>query len=201
VQETVTNVGAEDFPVVYGQHIAIGPPFLSEACVVDLPGGTVLSHPTQYSPNNRFMAGQSSPWPKGILLDGSEVSMREVPPPSARYDDQAYITDMPDGWYAVTNTATGVGLAVRFPHELFRYLWYWQMFGGGDGYPWWGQTYNVGLEPFTGWPNQGLDAAIENGSAVVVAAGASLEAEVRVTAFEGATGVSAVSADGGVTRL
>lgn len=201
VRETVANVGAEEFPIVYGQHIAIGAPFLSEHCVIDLPGGTVLTHPTQYSPNNRLQPATSSPWPKAVLLDGSEVSLREVPAPSARLDDQAYITDLADGWYAVTNTQAGVGLAVRFPHELYRYLWYWQMFGGGDGYPWWGQTYNIGLEPFTGWPNQGLQAAIENGSALPVAPGQTIESEVRVTAFASHEGVLGVSADGTVTTM
>jgi hypothetical protein len=201
VKEKVTNVGGEDFPVVYGQHIAIGPPFLSEHCVIDLPGGTVRTHPVRYSPNNRLAPDTSSPWPTGILLDGGEVSMREVPSPSAGFDDQAYITDLPDGWYAVTNTQSGVGMAVRFPHELYRCLWYWQMFGGGTGYPWWKQTYNIGLEPFTGWPNLGLDAALENGSALTVAAGETVEAEVLVTAFASKEGVSAVAADGAVTTL
>ncbi|HZQ27359.1 MAG TPA: DUF4432 family protein [Acidimicrobiales bacterium] len=201
VTETVTNVGAEDLPMVYGQHIALGPPSLSDHCVIDLPGGTVLSHPVEYSPNNRMQAGTSTPWPKGVLKDGSEVSMREVLGPGARVDDQAYITDLPDGWYAVTNTETGVGIAVRFPHELFRWLWYWQMFGGGVGYPWWGQTYDIGLEPFTGWPNLGLEEAIANGSALTLAAGETLSASLLVSAFEGREGVASVGPDGSVVQL
>jgi hypothetical protein len=203
VQEAVENVGAESFPVVYGQHIALGPPFLAADCVIDLPGGTVLTHPTAYSPNNRLRPGTSTPWPTALGVDGAEVSLREVPGPDAGWDDQGYVTDLADGWYGVTNTATGVGVGVRFPHELFRYLWYWQMFGGGDGYPWWGQTYNVGLEPFTGWPNLGLTEAIDNGSALWVPAGGTLDAELRVTAFaaEGAKGVAGVSPTGEVTLL
>jgi Domain of unknown function (DUF4432) len=198
VRETVTNVGAEPLPMVYGQHIALGPPFLSDRCIIDLPGGTVLSHPVQYSANNRMRPGTSTPWPTGILLDGTEADMRAVLGPEARVDDQAYITDLVDGWYAVTNTETGVGIGVRFPHQLFRYLWYWQMFGGGIGYPWWGQTYNIGLEPFTGYPNLGLDEAVANGSALTIAPGQTVEAEVRVTAFQGRTGVADMTADGAV---
>jgi hypothetical protein len=201
VRETVTNVGAEPLPMVYGQHIALGPPFLSEHCVIDLPGGTVLTHPEAYSPNNRLQADTSSPWPKGILQDGSEVNLREVLGPDAKVDDQAYITDLADGWYAVTNTRTGVGLAVRFPHHLFRYLWFWQMFGGGVGYPWWGQTYDIGLEPFTSYPNLGLAEAIENGSALTINPGETIDAELRVTAYNATSGVSEVTADGRVATF
>lgn len=196
--ETVTNVGGQDFPISYGQHIALGPPFLSGDCVLDMPGGTVHTHPTPYSPNHRLAPGERTPWPRARLLDGTTADLRQVPPVGAGFEDQCYIEDMPDGWYAVTNTATRVGLAVRYPHELYRYLWYWQVFSGGHGYPWWGQTYNVGLEPFTSATNEGLRAAIDNGSALVVPAGATIESDVLVTAYLSATGVRSVGRDGSV---
>lgn len=201
VREVVTNVGRQAVDISYGQHIALGPPFLSGDCVVDLPGGTVRTHPVAYSPNSRFRPGSTSAWPTGVLRDGTEVSMREVPPEGAGYDDQAYIADMPDGWYAVTNTRLGVGVAVRYPHELYRHLWFWQMFSGGEGYPWWGEAYTLGLEPFTSATNQGLEAALADGSALRLEAGEQIASEVIVSAFRSEVGVRDVGPGGAVVTL
>lgn len=198
VRETVENLGAEPVHLCYGQHIAFGAPFLSGDCVIDLPGGTVLSHPEQYSPNNRMRAGTSAPWPKVASVEGGTIDLRRVPGRESRIDDQAYITDLTGDWYAVTNRATGVGAAVRFPTDLYRYVWYWQMFGGGSGYPWWGRTYTCGIEPFTSWPNTGLADAVANGSALELPAGEAVRSEISVTVYEGARGVKGVAPDGRV---
>ena len=61
-----------------------------------------------------------------------------------------------------------VGFGVVWPRETFPYVWYWQMFGGGVGYPWYGRTYNLGLEPFTSIPNQGIEFALESNTALML---------------------------------
>ena len=38
-------------------------------------------------------------------------------------------------------------------------------------YPWFGRHYNIGLEPFTSMPREGLAAAVENGTASSLMAG------------------------------
>lgn len=201
MRDVVRNVSKEDIPIVFGQHLAFGAPFLSGDCVLDIPGGMVNTHPAPYSKNHRWKPGSATEWPKSILVDGGEESMREVPPEGAGYDDQGYITEMPEGWYALTNTQIGVGLAVTWPVDVFKCLWYWQMFSGGEGYPWWGRTYNCGLEPFTSYPNTGLAEAIENGTAHILKGESSLETLVTATAYSSSQGVKQVSDGGRVTTL
>lgn len=197
VDETITNRGSVPLPISYGQHITLGSPFLSETCLIDLPGGVVRSHPVRWSPDNRLKPGTERPWPWAQLADGSPVDLRRIPPPGAGWEDQVYIDEVPDGWYAVTNLDLGVGLAVRYPHNLYRHLWYWQVFSGGR-YPWWGRAYTVGLEPFTAATNCGVDVAVADGSALVLAPGASAESSVRMTAFRSWRGVRSVDRDGGI---
>lgn len=201
VRERVENLSPESIELSYGQHIAFGPPFLSGDCVIDLPGGTVLTHPESYAPNNRLRPGSSTPWPIAPGIDGKDVDLRRVPPHGSRIDDQVYVTDLADGWYALTNQSTGVGVAVRFPAELYRYLWYWQMFGGGTGYPFWGRAYTCGLEPFTSWPNTGLADTVANGTALALGPGEHLASEILVTPYAMARGVSSVDANGSVTLV
>ena len=179
-------------------HRALGAPFLSDACVIDLPGGTVLSHPEDFHPNNKLQAGYEGPWPNVPLKDGSSLDLSKVPGPEWQSYDMAYVTDMPEGWYAVTNRDMGLGFGVRFSKDVYKYLWYWQSLAGGFGHPWYGRTYNVGLEPFTSWTNEGLGKAIENGTALLVQPGQRIEASVRATAFESSTGVKNITPHGRV---
>lgn len=198
VEEALVNEGEEVAHAVWGEHIALGPPFLGPECVIDLPGGTILNHPQDFHPNNRLKAGHRSPWPQTQDRQGRAVDLSRIPPKEARIYDMSYITDMPEGWYAITNTKLGLGFGVRFPLEVFRYLWYWQSLGGGFGYPWYGRTYNVGLEPFTSYTNEGLAQAVDNGTALRLEPGQRVEASLRVVAFTSEAGVRAITPDGSV---
>ena len=194
------NEGEEPAHCVWGEHIALGAPFLSEECVIDLPGGLVINHPTENHPNNRLKAGSRSEWPWTEAKEGSRIDLSKVPPKGIRAYDQSYITDMPEGWYAITNRRLGLGFGVLFPKELFRYLWYWQSLGGGSGYPWYGRTYNVGLEPFTSYTNEGLATAIENGTALRLEPGQHVETSHKAVVYTGAQGVERIDPDGTVAR-
>ena len=104
---------------------------------------------------------------------------------------------MPEGWYAITNQRTGVGFGLVFPPDHFRYLWYWQSFRG-LGYPWYGKAYNLGLEPFTSYGNNGIEGAVENGTALLLQPGQKVAASLKAVAYTGATRVKSIAADGSV---
>ncbi len=199
IDQVLTNEGEEPVHCVWGEHIALGPPFLSEDCVIDVPGGKVMNHHEVFHPNNRLKPGFEGPWPWVEAADGSRIDLSKVPSKEIRSYDQSYITDMPAGWYAITNRKQGVGFGVAFPTDVYRYLWYWQSLGGGYGHPWYGRTYNIGLEPFTSYTNEGLQKAIENGTALLLQPEQRVEASVRAVAFESTLGFEAISPDGRVT--
>jgi len=197
LDQALTNEGEEPMHCVWGEHIALGAPFLSEDCVIDLPGGRVLNHHEDFHPNNRLKAGFEGPWPMTELKDGNPLDLSRVPSKDVRAYDQSYITDMPEGWYAITNTRMGLGFGVSFPTDVYKYLWYWQSFGGGYGYPWYGRSYNIGLEPFTSYTNEGLQHAIENETALLLQPGQRVEASLKAVVYQG-QGVEHISADGSV---
>ncbi len=199
VDEELTNEGKEVAHCAWGEHIAIGEPFLNENCVIDIPGGTVINDDQEFHPNNRLKAGARTEWPWTEGVDGGQIDISRIPPRSVEAYDMSYFGDMPEGWYAVTDQKRKLGIGVAYPTEPFKFLWYWQSLGGGYGYPWYGRTYNVGLEPFTSFPNQGLEAAMENGTALVMQPGEKVSAWLRVVAFTGATGVESISPDGSLT--
>ena len=200
IDEVLLNEGEEPAHCVWGQHVALGAPFLSEDCVIDLPGGTVTNHPVEHHPNNRLKPGAQGDWPLTEGRNGDSIDLSRVPSKRIRAYDLSYVSDMPEGWYAVTDQRSGVGFGLLFPNEVFPFLWYWQSFGGGFGYPWYGRTYNVGLEPFTSPTGEGLATAIENGTALTLAPGQRIEAHLKAVAYDGASGVEHIKGDGSVVK-
>ncbi len=200
IEEALTNEGEEPAHCVWGEHIALGAPFLSEDCVIDLPGGTVTNHPAEHHPNNRLKAGARGNWPLTEAGSGDTIDLSRVPPKSIRGYDLSYISNLPEGWYAITNQRSGVGFGLLFPREVFPFLWYWQSFGGGFGYPWYGRTYNVGIEPFTSDTSEGLAKAIENGTALTLHPGQRIDASLKAVAYADAQGVERIDPDGTVVK-
>jgi hypothetical protein len=200
INESITNEGEETVHCIWGQHIALGPPFLSNDCVIDLPGGTVTNYHDTLHPNSRLNPGSKGSWPWLEDKFGNQIDLSKIPPKSIRAYDLSYITDMQEGWYAVTNKHLGLGWGLVYPQEIFPHLWFWQSFGGGYGYPWWGRTYNIGLEPFTSQSSDGLSGAVKNGTAIAVDAGQRIEVTMKAIAYTGSEGINQIYPDGSLVR-
>ena len=199
VEEAVVNEAEEEAECVWGQHIALGAPFLSPACRLDLPGARVFTLGEGMESERRLADGDGGPWPNAPGANGGTVDLRTFPDRSERLMDLAVLHELEDGWYAVTNADLGVGFGFSFPKETFPFIWYWQVFGGGSGYPWYRRTYNVGLEPFSslpggmGWPGS------DERTSLMMAPGERRATTMRAVAFESKTGVAAITPQGEVT--
>lgn len=200
IEANLLNEAEEPVQTMWGDHLAFGAPFLSERCVIDVPGGKIFNHQPEIAPQNDIKLDAEGEWPWIQMKNGSKLDLRKVRSKSTRALTLSYVTDMPDGWYSVTNQETGIGFGLVFPKDVFKYLWYWQSVGGGFGYPWYGRTYNIGLEPFTSHGHKGLTDAVENGTAIKLEPGESISASQRAVAFEGAKGVESIDTDGIVTK-
>lgn len=164
VNETVTNQGELSIDYSWLQHIALGEPLISPSASLSVPCKRVLVDPDQDVPEARLPAGETFEWPV-CAFDGKEIDLRSFPPKEERVHDMVALADLDEGRYTVENADVDLGVVVTFPEDLFEYLWYWQPFGGFVDAPFFGQNYNVGLEPSTSIPNAGLEEAIENGTA------------------------------------
>jgi hypothetical protein len=202
ITERVVNESGEPLHLMWGQHIAFGRPFLEEGAVIDAPATRFMVHPAMegYEPR-RFQPGQHSAWPQAESPRGQAVDSSRIPAYGAEQaQEMAYLAELTAGWYAVTNQARSVGFGLNFDKDLFRYVWLWQQLGDvATGFPWWGRTHVVALEPWTSYPTGGLNEAIANGTAVPLGPGAQLDTSLCAVAYAGLARVSGVSADGEVT--
>jgi hypothetical protein len=198
IRERVTNEGGQEVNFTWGHHPAFGWPFIDETCRVDLPPCRI--HTTaEFTPTtSRLAPDQTTDWPNAVGTDGGQVDLSRIPGPEAAASDMVFLEEIADGWYAVTNTRLRVGFGLRYPAEVFRHLWYWQVYRGGRDYPWWHATYNIALEPCATSPV--LSHAAARGEALSLSAGDSTEVELLAIAFEGLDRVTGISPDGEVIK-
>ena len=199
LDERLTNEAGEPLDVMWGHHVAFGLPFLQEGATIATSARRLLVHEELpgFTPR-RLQPGQQGAWPHAEAPDGTPLDLSTIPPrPAATGREMVYLTDF-DGpaWYAITNVERRVGFAMRWDGALFRYLWLWQELGSGTGYPWWGRSYAVALEPWTSYPTLGLAEAVARGTQLILQPGQTVTTRLTASVYAGLDAVAGVAEDG-----
>lgn len=186
----VTHTGLRPCEFIWGIHPTFA---LRPHSRIDLPARKVWV--AESSPDEHLgKRGSAYTWPHVRAKDGTMVDMRQVQPPEAGWHELHHAIELDEGWLALTDTASGEGVAFAFDQDVFDTVWLWLVYGG------WRHLYVAGLEAWTGYPAD-LSEAVECGRYVQLEPGASLEAETQLIAFEGLNGVKTVTASGEVVGL
>lgn len=200
LDERLTNEAGEDLDVMWGHHVAFGQPFLDRGARIYTSARTILAEDelSDYGPR-RVAPGHAGPWPWVTAPDGTALDLSVIPEPaSASGREMCYLSDFAgEAWYAIASPAHGV--ALRWDAGVFKYLWLWQEFASGAGYPWWKRTYTVALEPWTSYPTLGLPEAVRRGTQLVLPVGGSVETSLVAVGFVPAGEVTGVGIDGAVS--
>lgn len=171
IDEQLENLSDESLEYMWGHHIALGKPFLEEGCQITLPQGIkVITEDKDASSTNsgRLKRGEVYNWPNAGCETGEHVDL-SILPRRGTASEIVYLEGFDkDAWYIVKNPRLGMSWKVEWDGETLPYLWYWQEYGAAKGYPWYGRHYNIGLEPFAGYPTSGLEEAIRNGSSAKI---------------------------------
>ncbi|MBA2443353.1 MAG: DUF4432 family protein [Rubrobacter sp.] len=169
IEEVLVNESEASLHAMWGHHIAFGQPFLEEGCRIYLPEGTmVVPHSEPIHPaGRRVRGGRTYAWPFAEGYDGRHVDL-SVLPERGEVSEMLYLTGLSEGWYEVENPEKGLGLRVEWDVGQMPYLWFWQEYGASEFYPWYGRHYNIGLEPFSSFPTNGIREAVENGTALSI---------------------------------
>ena len=199
IDETLTNEGQEQIDLMWGHHPALGSRFLEEDCRIDCAAETVVVDPN-VTDESRFAPDQRFPWPVGVGKDGGEVDASIVVPPHARVNDMLYLTDLREGWWAVTSQRRKLGFGISFDLDTFPHIWLWMPLGGSWGSPSWGRHYTLAMEPFSSYPAI-LTNAIETGTQLVMEPGEQRSTWLRAVAYDGVERVAAIGTEGEVTPV
>lgn len=198
---SVQNNAGKTLHCMWGQHIAFGASFLQQGGRIHAPDCQIKVHSAipGFEPR-RFKPDAEGQWPQIEQMDGSTGDASFIPAvDTVQAQEMAYLLELTDGWYAITNPETRVGFGLRFDHAVFKYLWYWQQLGqAAEGYPWWSRTHTAALEPWTSYPTNGLLEAIENGTALQLEPGETVSTRMQAIAFSGISSIESISVDGDI---
>ncbi len=197
IDELVRNEADEPMDFIWGHHPAFGWPFIDESCRIILPPCRVRTPEEYTAPSSRLERGQDTEWPLVQGRNGESVDLSRIPPPEVHSHDMAYIHDMQDGWYGVVNETRGVGFGLRWEKETFPFLWFWQIYRGGMGYPWFGTNYTAALEPVSSYP-QTLTQAIKANTQLVLPPGGERRTRLAAVAFSDRREIQGITPDGEV---
>jgi len=198
IEEGITNTGGVPIDFMWGQHPVFGAPFLTEDCIIDIGGKSLITDDScsssycPLSPNKEYL------WSKTIE-DNIVTDLSRIPGTSERRYMMAYLKDFQEGWYAITNTKLKFGIALIWPKEVFPYAWFWQEMNAEKNYPWYGNTFLTAIEPFTSIPGHGLKNVIETtGTQKILKPGSTINAEIRAVFYESAKGIKSAAKNGDI---
>ncbi len=182
----ITNDSKEPFEFLWKLHPAV---VSSEHHRVDVPGRRGQYVSGEWSRLDR--ANLDFDWPNATSSDGQTADLRFPLAASSGKRDFVYVTELEQGWCAVTDTRREVGFGLTFPLSVFPSVWLFMPHGG------WRDIQTVILEPCTAWPKD-LEIASRQGTIGRLDAGASLECEVSAIVYAGVKGVGGFTEDGRV---
>jgi hypothetical protein len=200
LEESAVNEGAIPLAAMWSHHPALGGPFLTPSCRLDTDARTVWADPDYDTPNGRLQPGGRWEWPNAQDRAGNAVDLRQVP--AGPTDMLAYLGDFAEGWYALTNPDLGFGVALVWPASVFPHAWLWQELRGSTGFPWYGISYTMAVEPASTVPGHGVVAAMERtGTHLTFAPGERRDFTLRAVFYDAGAGhgVRHVAPDGRVT--
>lgn len=180
ISEIVINEAGEDMDFLWGHHPAFGEPFLSGKCRINIKSAKVEVLPGDGVSVTDIKQGTGS-WPEVEGINGKTVDLSKVPAPDAKVSDVIFLSDLAEGKYEIVNPEISLGFRLEFDKNVFKYLWFWRVARGSFGYPWYGRTYNIALEPFSG--KAILSEAVKKGYQLTLGPGKSLTTKLLVTAF------------------
>jgi hypothetical protein len=181
LEETVTNIGAREQHFVWGHHCVVGGPWLEPGCKLEMPAKTITTIEQIYEEKTaRLAPGQRESWPNARLRNGGMVDLSVIPGPEVHSHDDVYLTDLTDGWIAVTNLRLKLKFSLHWDTAVFKWIISWQPYGGAEVLPFKGLPYAVGIEPWVN--NKPLGGAVEAGEAIVLQPGQTFSTTIAAQA-------------------
>jgi hypothetical protein len=184
IEEEIFNEAEEEFKFMWGHHPAIGIPFLSENCFIDLPDGLIgKTYHMDLSDKNILPLNVNFNWPFILDKKGQEIDLSKIMSPDVITDFRFSIEGFKNGWYGITNPMLGVGFGFKWDINVFKYLWIWCSYKGFFNFPFYGRAYTIALEPWSSIPDN-FDDVLKLGSELTLSPRRSLKTKYQVIVYK-----------------
>jgi len=98
------------------------------------------------------------------------IDISRVIPPEARTAYIVYLKNISEWWFGITNLKSKLGFGLVWDKNIFKHIWMWNACRGSQGYPWYGRTYNIAIEPWSSLPDN-FGKVLKNGDFVLLEPG------------------------------
>jgi galactose mutarotase-like enzyme len=180
--EKLINLSPEQFEFLWGHHPVFGKPFLEEGCRIEIPAESFVNSEGFGSPASKLKDGETGKWPRHTTASGETVDYSVIGPESEKAAELFFVSPLKQGYYKISNPRLGLSFRADFDKELFKCVWYWKVLRGLGGYPWYGATWNIGIEFWTGWPNYA--GAKKNGTIAAIGPEQTIKTAYSITITE-----------------
>lgn len=180
IDEQVTNEGTTEMQFAWGHHPAVGPMFLDDSCIIHIDGNCKIKTTdiSMVLPKN-----SEFPWPRAQDINGQMRDLSKVLHPDEKTYMEYAVTDLAKGWYSIENTSLQVGFGMEWDKDLFPYIWIWAPNCGQDGYPWYGRSYTLALEPWS-TIHANLERAIQHNEGIKILPGQTMKTQLKAFAID-----------------
>ena len=149
ITEKLTNTSRQKLEFYWIQHPSFGEPFLAPGCVLELPPGSKAVNIASINSRGRVAGGEFD-WPEVEAKEGGPLNLGIIPSKSLIAEETTFMR-VKQGWYTLTSPATGLRFRFEWDVSTFPWVWFWQNYGIPD-YPYYGEAWNVAVEPATSLP-------------------------------------------------
>jgi hypothetical protein len=196
VEEEAVNLGGEPVRFNWGHHAVLGPAFIGPDCRIECPGGTVVSAGPE-GPGGALEPGTEGEWPFVEDRSGDRLDLSVVRERRPGWEEDVYLPRVGSGWVGVSDPGRGLGFGLAWNPEVFPTLWLWENFGGRPGYPWYGDTYCLGIE-FLSAPWEGSEE-LDRHAALGLDPGERLRTRFAATTYEPEGQLAGITPEGAAT--
>lgn len=194
-EEWLSNESGEEIDFLWAQHPAFGTPFISGSCRIDIPAREFATSDFYHSPTALFKPEHKGKWPVDIGMNGEPVDLSAVPSGEKPVSDLYYLKGLDEGWYAITNPDLKLGFGLCWDISVFPYVTYWQVCKGSYGYPWYGRTYNIGLEIWNSFTDK-IRTAKANGTIKKIKGNETVHTSFKAVIYRGVDKVKRINREG-----
>ena len=148
IRETVENERKVDQFFQWQQHAVLGAPFLSQDCVINLPGARGRTFPSTYERRGLLKNGQDFRWPHAPRFDRGRVDLRR-PLTAPRRGFVAGVQIAPNrtyGFVCALNRRLALVIGYCFRRDDFPWVTLWEEYGARRYSPWNGREKIRGIE-------------------------------------------------------
>jgi hypothetical protein len=153
VHTVVRNLGLQDRPVAWCEHVSFGPPFVAPHTEFTLPARRAMVYPGEFGVDAHLEPGREFVWPHAPLRKGAAagaVNQNMQFPPGGRratsFTAQLFETPSDLAWFTAANSKLDLAVGYVFHRSDFPWIGIWDERFSRTTPPWNRRTLVRGLE-------------------------------------------------------